>query len=180
MQEVRTTCLDLAIRSGATAENAIRVARDFEAYVNESAKTPTGPSNEIDWSRRQLVKAIDPLRSVYGDNIIRTTGAHTDRHFIGRLVGAYMTAPFLKESFTYHGEIPKEEPKRKGLTFMEAVSSLSQLSMDSHAITSDGGIILKVSLDTRNLLAFNYRTLDDVNIPLRAALATDWKVVKVE
>lgn len=35
MQEVRTTCLDLAIKAGATAENAIRVARDFEAYVKE-------------------------------------------------------------------------------------------------------------------------------------------------
>lgn len=118
MQEIRTACLDLAIRAGATAENAIRVARDFEAYVKEPAKGPEeefmetplmSSTSGIDWSRPQLVRHR-------GDGyVVKTDGNIGELTFSGELYSGEhaiydkgaKSHGWLRHVFVYHGEIPE-------------------------------------------------------------------------
>jgi hypothetical protein len=143
-------CIKLAIKAGATPENAVRIAKDFEQWVGEfsdplklDSKSPKvmdcypltvrigsevlrklgEQEQEIDWSRPQLVVSTeDPIM------IVRTTGWHEGDVFQG-FGPEEVDAPeeYKKKWFAYHGEIPQEQPTEEnttGLDFLEAVDAL--------------------------------------------------------
>jgi hypothetical protein len=133
----RHECLKLAIKAGATPENAVRIAKDFESWVGEfqdplklDAKSPDSESLsaewrsrnlgkqelEIDWSRRQIVRRRDDF-----GNLLVTTGKASRRFFEAHPFAATIKKCdyFDKSDFSYHGEIPESTPELKTPTIEE-------------------------------------------------------------
>lgn len=110
LTDIRLQCLELAIKAGATTDNAIRVAKDYEDWVCSGLELEI--TTEIDWSRPQLVK------STYNSCIVATNGKHSEHAFSGVVVVDGSNGrdkvgrtddDWSKKSFIYHGEIPTEQ-----------------------------------------------------------------------
>jgi hypothetical protein len=192
-------CIKLAIKAGATPENAVRIAKDFEQWVSEFSdplkldeqspkvmdcylpkwigelRDPLKPdakgSGEIDWSRPQLVTCSSGM-------VVKTNGRHTDDSFEGmpivggrfRRVGEF-GAEFPKHSYSYYGEI--QEPNTTGLTLIEAVSRLKSVS--DYIRRSDWIPQFLVRISGGGGLEYYdgnkaYFTIEDI-------LATDWQII---
>ena len=161
----RIKLLELAIQGGATIENATKVASDWERWATEDDPLRLGtPSpvvdeikgQEIDWSRPQLVKEID------GPRIGITNGEHHANWFQAELTypGIGYNNPlrfssYRKKDFTYHGEIPQEQPaeaKTACLNFLEAAQALNNgllvIGLEETKKSSQSGRLKTSSLPT--------------------------------
>jgi hypothetical protein len=145
----RIRCIELAIQAGATPENAVRIAKDFENWVSEFSDplkmgVPSPSSNtllddwvehmsrcsdeEIDWSRPQLVISTD------GRCVVEVNAKLCELTKLGEFSGKMVSGDsylrtigndytWNRKAFKYHGEIPETEcgttPEEKDATIEE-------------------------------------------------------------
>ena len=137
MSEIRTRLLELAIKAGATIDNATKVATDWEKWATADADplrldvpapvysahdlwhgACTPPKTEIDWSlsykRYARCQGLDYIVRIEGPGM-------DDEHFEATVVSSscpdmevgYRSNDFLKSFFEYFGDVavPKNNKK---------------------------------------------------------------------
>ena len=195
---LRLKSLELAIRYNRDMPDLdlTATAKDFYQFLSKDLEddplrldvpspafkiTTKASTNEIDWSRPQLVK------SKYNDCVVKTNGIHRDGGFDGVVVVAGNNGAnplgedhhgWVKGCFVYHGEIPKEqseEPKTTGLNFLEAMKLCKEGKNVRRSVWPSGSYIGESVGSVYKLITGDgdeFHTSD-----LRNFLATDWQIV---
>ena len=144
------------------------------------SKSPVHPgkTEEIDWSRPQLVKSIATGR------VVQTFGHQTESRFFGADIDSRKQLYWRKDKFVYHGEIPDQktsavkEPKTTGLNFLEAMQCLKNGLLVNRAIKIPKPYPLNFPYKLYgDRVGVSNTSMYTASFNINDFLATDWEIV---